>query len=255
MLLKYNKYLNAEILTESFVKPDPPNVKAVYNTQSYYDNFTKLNSTAKNEITKIINTERGKYDKVANAAKVEYDKIANAAKAEMDKIIDAATIKYNKEVTEEMVNRLKKDLLHRQICIIDEKGSQKILDVNDVILGEKGTISFPVLVENNDTKYRYCWENEGKSKIFFVDKFLEYFEEHYLNQFIVYKGKPMKGGNQKKYIKQVTEIGIYNGETQDYIAVEADDKSQQLLIHTEPIKIMDSRLKTLDPYGEENWED
>ena len=54
----------------------------------------------------------------------------------------------------------------------------------------------------------------------------------------------------------VEQAGVLHqpGTTTDDLYLSCDDKTSQLLIHTIPIKILDMKLKTLDPYGEENWE-
>ena len=55
-------------------------------------------------------------------------------------------------------------------------------------------------------------------------------------------------------MKEVVKIGIHTGQAQDYLIVECDDKTTQLLYHNEPIKLIDPKMKILDPYGEENWD-
>jgi hypothetical protein len=55
-------------------------------------------------------------------------------------------------------------------------------------------------------------------------------------------------------IKQPKDFGVHNGTTQDFIILSCDDGTSVLLAHTRDIKIMDEKIKTLDPYGEENWD-
>jgi len=163
--------------------------------------------------------------------------------------------KAKKNAVEVMVEKLKDELLNKLISVMDENGRQKILDVGDVIIGNKDGDYYPVIQDSdNEKKVRYTWENNDKSKIFDVGKFLDFFEKYYSNQYLAFQGKSLKGGDNKKFVKHVLRIGVHNGTAQDFLIVECDDKTSYLLSHTQPIKIYDIKLKELDPYGEENWE-
>ena len=232
MLNKYSKYLNSEILKENHVKPDPPGVKKLYDTKTYHNDFSKI------------------FNNPAEKLKRE----ADAAIAKIQKDMNDAIAKAKKGSVEIMVEQLKKELDGQLICIFDENGRQKILQVNDVTIGNKGNDYWPVLVEDDGRKFRYNWENDSKSRIFNIGRFLNFFDENYLDQLLQFTGKPLKGGDKMKYVKHVIRIGIHNGGSQDYLITESEDKTQQLLFHQEPIKILDMRLKELDPYGEENWD-
>lgn len=174
-------------------------------------------------------------------------------KTEFDKILNEAMAKVKKEAAEVMAKKLKSDLQGKLISMYDENGKQKILEVNDVIVENKGIEHYPVIVEDDKKKIKYAWEKDASSKISDLGKFLDFFEKHYLNQYISFQGKPLKGGSEMRYRKHVVRIGI-NESSQDFLIVECDDKTSQILLHTQPIKIMDMKLKEIDPHGEENWE-
>jgi hypothetical protein len=210
MLIKYNKYLNSEILTESHMKPDPPGVKAIQEVKSYRNEFNNI----------------------------------------MREVLSKA----KKEATDKMVETLREEWIGKIVSMHDENGRQKILEVNEIHSASKGDDYYPLIVEDKDRKFRFYWEDEAKSRLFDVGRFLKFFEEHYIDQYIMFHGKPVKGGDSIKYTKHVLRIGVHNGTTQDFLIVESDDKTSQLLIHNQPIKIMDQKLKILDPYGEENWD-
>lgn len=214
MLKNYSKYSNIEILNESFIKPDPAGIKKLYDSKSYYAEFNKIHNEALSKVKE-----------------------------------QSATL---------MTAKLKEDLVGKIICLLDETGKQKILEVGDVILGNKGQDYYPVIKEADDgdkgRTIRYMWESEPKSKIFDMGRFLDFFETHYLDQLIMYNGKSTKGGELIKYVKTVVQIGIMNSALQDFITVVCDDETSQLLIHTDPIKLMDKKVKEIDPYGEENWD-
>lgn len=242
MLKNYNKYLNLDVLNENHVKQDPPGSKKLYDTKSYSNEFSKTLNTTIAENTNDI-------DKKLSAIKKEV--------AALEKAKIAAAEKAKKDATETMVEKLKNDLSGKIISIFYENSRQKIIEVGDVIVGNKGSEYYPVLVDADDKnkKIRYQWENDSKSKIFDIGNFLEFFEEHYIDQLLMFQGRPVKDGEQMKYLKHVIRIGVHNGTTQDFIIVESDDKTSQLLVHNQPIKILDMRLKELDPHGEENWDD
>ena len=242
MLKNYSKYLNDDVLNENHVKPDPAGSKKLYDTKSYSTEFSKT-------LTNTVAESTSEIDKKLAVMKKE---VAALEKSKID-----AAEKAKKSAVEIMVEKLKKDLVGKLICLYDENSRQKIIDIGDVIVGNKGTEYYPVFVDADDDKkkIRYYWENDGKSKLFNAGKFLEFFEEYYLDQLLMFQGRPVKGGEQMKYLKHVVRIGVHNGTTQDFIIVESDDKTSQLLVHNQPIKILDMRLKELDPHGEENWDD
>ncbi len=239
MLKKYNSYLNLEVLNEDMIKPDPPGVKKIYDTKSFYNEFHNVLNDTTNKNTRDIDKNLAELKKKMS---------------ELEKEKKVAVEKAKKDSAEIMVEELKKSINGKIIGVMDENGRQKILEVNDVILGNNKGDYYPVIFEDKERKVKYSWQDEGKAKLFDVGKFLDFFEEHFIDQLLTYQGKPIKGGDQIKYTKHVVRIGVHNGTTQDFIIVECDDKTSQLLVHTQPIKIMDMRLKTLDPYGEENWE-
>jgi hypothetical protein len=174
---------------------------------------------------------------------------------EFNAILTAAMTKVKKEASEIMASKLKEDLSGKIISVIDENNRQKILEVNDVVVGNKGNEYYPVLVEDKDRKVRFNWENEPKSKIFNIGRFLDFFEEHYLDKLLIFQGRPTKGGGDKRrYVKHIQRIGVENGTAQDFLIIRDDKNVEYLLLHDQPIKIMDMKLKELDPYGEENWD-
>jgi hypothetical protein len=175
-------------------------------------------------------------------------------KDEFTKIMNDAYIKAKKDSSDEMIKVLKERYIGKLISTYDNNGRQKILMVNDVIEGKSGNDYYPILFEDDKKQLRYCWDHDNRSNIYRVDKFLDSFEEYYIDQLIMFQGRPVKGGQESRYIKHIIKIGIHNGAAQDSIIVEADDKTQQLLNHTQPIKILDMKLKELDPFGEENWD-
>jgi len=175
-------------------------------------------------------------------------------KEEFSKISEEALAKAKQEASLEMIKQLKDSYLGKLISTYDQNGRQKILMVNDVIEGKAGSDYYPILFEDDKKQVRYLWEHDNRSNIYRVDRFLEYFEEYYIDQLIMFQGKPVKGGQEARYIKHVLRIGIHNGTAQDSLIIESEDKTQQLLNHTQPIKILDMKLKELDPYGEENWD-
>jgi len=233
LLTKYYKYVNDEILTESNVKPDPPGYKEATTSLNYRDKFNK-----------IINDIQGK------AKKITAD-IQTKATKEIDEILE----KSKKDISDLIIKQLEEDLKGRLICMTDDNGRQRILRVNKVSEVKSGGNYYPLIIESDDKKIKYNWDNDAKSRIFKMDAFLEYFEEHFLDQLVAFQGKPTKGGQEARYIKHIMRIGIYGGTNQDNAIVETDDGTQLLLMHQHPIKIMDMRLKHLDPYGEENWEE
>lgn len=186
-------------------------------------------------------------------AKQAYDN--KSYNAEFAKILTDAMAKIKKETTTIMVEKLKKELKGKYISMTDEKSKQRIVDVNDVVIGNKSEDYYPVVEDSDGRKFRYSWENQAISNIFDVGKFLDFFEIHYLDQLLTFWGKPLKGGGaETKNVKHIVRIGVNNGSAQDFIIVESDDKKSYILSHTKPIKIMDMKLKELDPYGEEDWE-
>ncbi len=211
-----SKIQNEIKLNESkYVLPDPPGSKEIYKTN--VENRTKFNNI--------------------------YTEAINKAKR------DAVDI---------MIENLKKDLIEKTISIQDENGRQKILEVSDVVRGTSGGDFYPVIVEidENGTKksVRYYWESE-RGAIFQIDRYLNFFEKNYLGKLLSFAGKPVKGGDIIQYVKTIVRIGIYNGAVSDNILVEDDEGKQRILMFTQPIKIMDEKVKEIDPYAEENWDD
>jgi hypothetical protein len=242
MLKTYNKYLDLEVVNETHILTDPPGANKLLNSKTYSAEFSTILNT---NITK--NTDG--FDKKINDLK-------NQVKA-LEKAKVEVTEKSKSDAAEVMVEKLKKDLKGKIIGIQDTQGRQKILEVNDVEVGKSNCEYYPVIVDDKDRKIRYSWESkDNKAKIFDIGFFLEFFEEHYIDKLLMFQGRPIKGGggDQIRYIKHVVRIGVHNGTTQDFLIVENDDKTSQLLIHGQPIKIMDMKLKELDPYGEENWD-
>lgn len=240
MLKTYNKYLDHEIVNENHILPDPPGASKINNGKNYSAEFQKTLNTNITENTKDFDK------KIAD--------LKNQVKA-LEKAKVEATEKAKSKAAEDMVEQLKKDLKGKIVGLSDPNGRQKILEVNDVEVGKSNGEYYPVIVEDKDRKVRYNWEaGDNRAKIFDIGAFLEFFEEHYLDKLLMFQGRPIKGGDQIRYIKHVVRIGVHNGTTQDFLIVESDDKTSQLLIHGQPIKIMDMKIKQLDPYGEEDWE-
>lgn len=175
---------------------------------------------------------------------------------EFNNIFNNLLLKIKEDSSIIMVNILKSEILGKIILIHDSANRQKILTVTDVIVGKKDSEYYPVIMDNdeNNKSVRYCWEDNIKSNIFDIGRFLDFFEKNYLNEIISFSGKSINGGNKTKYIKNVTRIGILKSKIQDYLVVECDDKNNLILLHNEPIKIMDKRIKEIDPYAEENWD-
>jgi hypothetical protein len=171
------------------------------------------------------------------------------------KISNDSQEKARKLAMEEMIKVLDAEIKGRLICMIDDNGRQRIIKANKISEARSGGDYFPLIVESDDKKIKYQWQSDSRCRIYMMDTFLEYFEEHFLDQLIAFQGKPVKGGQETRYIKHVTRIGIYGGMNQDNIIVESEDGSQLLLMQQHPIKILDMKLKNLDPYGEENWEE
>lgn len=173
---------------------------------------------------------------------------------ELSRLIDEEVRNAKKYAMEKAIKVLEEKLKGMVICINDENGRQKILEVNGVELGHKSGDYYPVLVEDSSKKVRYNWENSGRSQIFDIAKFLTYFEKHFNDRFLAMQAKSINGGDIQRYVKHVISIGVYTGDTQDYVMVNNDDGTSLFLMHSQPIKILDMELKQLDPYGEENWE-
>lgn len=175
---------------------------------------------------------------------------------EFSKILNDAMAKVKEEATINMAKKLENDWKGKIISFEDNSGKQKIVEVVNVIVENKGQDYYPVIVEDKDRKFRFGWENGGKrSTIHDVGKFLDFFEKYYLGNLLMFQGKPLKGGGDfNKMIKTPIRIGKTFGSSQDFIIMECDDDTTVFLQHTAKIKIMDEKIKTLDPYGEENWD-
>jgi hypothetical protein len=161
--------------------------------------------------------------------------------------------KAKKETTDYIIFKLKEDFIGKLISL-HENGKQRIIDVKDIIIGNKGIEYYPVLIDSEDEKKKIKYEWEKDVKIFNIGNFLDFFEENFIDEYIMFLGRPVKGGESKKYNKIIKRIGVHNGVSQDFLIVECDDNTTLLLFHDQPIKILDKKLKEIDPYGEENWD-
>ena len=163
--------------------------------------------------------------------------------------------KIREDVTKTMVDVLKKDLLDRTVSILNERGYHKIIYVKDIIMTQSGQESFIFLVESDKMKCKYLIDNDNKSKIFFVDDYVKFFKDNYLNNVISFQGISEKG-NDMKFTKHIVKIGIKNsvGNAKDSLIVVDDEGFKYSINYYLPIKLYDIRVKELDPYGEENWE-
>ena len=217
MLKKYFSYLNEEASgIDHLIKPDPKGHKDAMND--------KINF--KTEFTTKMNEEMKK--------------------------VKEFEAKVKRETSEEFIDVLKKALMGRTILLQNETGN-KILKVNDVIMGNTGTDHYPIIIQNEKLKSRYIYEDTNKSNIQFVDTYLKFFEDHYLGEYIKFTGKSVKTGSDAQYTRHIIRIGIQHG-TRDQIVVEDQEGVRYQLNLSGAIKIYDQKLKELDPYGEENWE-
>jgi len=176
-------------------------------------------------------------------------------KNDFDAIQKKAIEEARKNAAVDMAKKFKDNLKGAHISVKDENGRNKILFVNDVAVEKAGDNYILIIIEDKDKKVKYYWFDNNISKIFRIDKFLQFFEKNYLGQLILFQGKPVKGGNEMRYTKEVTRIGTHEGPRDDNVIVLSDDDTQQFLMFEKPIKILDKKVKALDPYGEENWEE
>lgn len=232
-----NKYSKFKLNEATLIKPDPPGSREIYVTKSYRADCTKIN----NDI--IIEKTKDLEKKIAEANVI----LQGLQRAKIE-----AIEKSKKESAESMAKILEKQLKDKIICVLDDNGKQKILTVDSVSVEKKGTEYFPLIKEDNDHKIIYDWTNEAKSKIFDLSRFLDFFEKYYMGNLLSFTGKPLNNGQPSVYQKHIIRIGIHDGDAQDSLIVDNDDGTQELLVHTNPIKILDMKLKTLDPYGEED---
>lgn len=202
-----------------------------YIKESVISNIIKPDPSGLNKILNNQKTYRGEFQNKFNIA---YKKI-------------------RKEISEIMIETMKKDLVGRLISIKNVKGCTKIIDVKDIILGNDGDEFYPVIFENDNKKCRYLYENNDRSTIFFLDDFMTFFKNNYLNNILVFNGKSMKG-IETRFTKHIIDISYNQINENDQVLVEDDKKNKYVLYYTLPIKILDMRVKELDPYGEENWE-
>lgn len=169
--------------------------------------------------------------------------------------LNEGIMKVKKDVCESMIETLKKDLIGRLVLTKNEKGDLKILDVKNVIVEKHGDDFYPIIIENKDKKSIYIYDSDEKSRIFFLDDFMTFFEDNFLNKLLCFNGKSINGRKEMRFTKYITGIGfnqMKNGS--DQLLIEDDNGNKYILYHTKPIKILDMRVKELDPYGEENWE-
>jgi hypothetical protein len=218
MLKKYFSYLNEEASAiDHLIKPDPKGHKDAMND--------------------VVNFKTEFSTKMAT---------------EMQKVKEFEA-KIKRELSEEFIDVLKKALMGRTILVQNEQGYNKILKVNNVVMGNTGADHYPVIIQNEKLKSRYVYEDTNKAKIQFVDTYLRFFEDHYLGEYIKFTGKSVKTGSEAQYTRHIIRIGIQHG-TRDQIVVEDQDGVRYQLNLSGAIKIYDQKLKELDPYGEENWE-
>lgn len=232
-----NKYSNFNLNEATLIKPDPPGVRDIYATKSYSAECVKIQRDTISAKTKDIEQKIFETDTLL---------------AQLKRSKTIATEEAKKDAAELMVKSLEAQLKGKVICLLDENERQKILTVEKVILDKKGNEYFPLIIEDDDHKIRYNWINEQRSKIFDLSKFLDFFETHYIDNLLSFTGRPVNGGKNTIYQKHIVRIGIHDGDVQDSLIVDNDDGTQELLEHTAPIKILDMKLKTLDPYGEED---
>lgn len=194
----------------------------------------------------IIKPDPKGYSKILNDRKSYKNEYLGRIKTAMEKV--------TKDVAETMIETIKEDITGRLIAVKNDQGYTKIIHVKEITITQSNNQYYPLIEENKDRKVRYVYDNDDKSRIFFMDTFLTFFEENYLNNVISFNGNSLKSGSDMKFTKHIVDIGIRHQLTSDQILVD-DDKGNRYVFHWEqPIKLFDMRIKELDPYGEENWE-
>lgn len=176
---------------------------------------------------------------------------------EINDLITDAIEKAKKEALTSILDKIKKELINKLICIIDDSNRQKIIAVDDVVIEKNGKENFLFLVEKDSSgerKIRFAYENPKGGEVFNMSRYLEFFEENFLDKYIQFTGKPLTGGNEGIYRKVVVALGVSDFRNNDYIIVECDDKTKLFLNHNLPINLIDSFLKELDPHSEEDWD-
>jgi len=178
---------------------------------------------------------------------IDYQKaFANRMQEELTKV--------RKAITEEFVEIMKKELIGRTILMRNEKGHVKILKVSDVVIDKMNGVFYPLIKQDDKITCWYMYDaGADRSKITFIDTFLKFFEEHYLDEYIGFQGRSIKSGFEGKFTRHIVRIGIQRS-LRDSILVEDDTGARYQLAYESDIKVYDEKLKDLDPYGEEDWE-
>lgn len=183
---------------------------------------------------------------------------------EINDFVNQAVEKAKFEALKTVLDKLKSELIEKLIAIFDEKGKQKIIYVNDIII-DKDAISKDdsiFLIEKyedadgkvQERKLKFGYNNSKTANVFDVGNFLDFFENNYIDKFIQFNGKSITGGSENVFRKQVVKIGISNDTSQDYVLVGCDDNTKLILMYDKPIKLINPAIKELDPFSEESWE-
>lgn len=164
-----------------------------------------------------------------------------------------AMSKVKENVCISMIEIQKHELVGRTISIKNENGYDKIINVTDVKLGNKGGDFYPVIFESEEKKVRYMFEDEKKSMIFFIDEYIAFFKKYYAGNLLMFEGKIMGSDSNSRYTKKLTKIGIHKGQNKDEILALDSEGGKYILNVFKPFKIMDEKIHELDPWGEEDW--
>jgi len=207
-------------LNESSFLPDPQGIKNIYSSKSYHKEINNFVSQA---------IEKAKID-----------------------ALQTVLIKFKSELVEKLIS------------ILDEKGKQKIIYVNDVIIDKdiNGKDDCIFLIENyedekekvQERKIKFEYSNPKTANVVDIGRFLDFFENNYIDKYVQFTGKSITGGPEMLFRKQVVKIGISNDASQDYVLVGCDDNTKIFLIYDKPMKLIKPAIKGLDPFSEESWE-
>jgi hypothetical protein len=180
---------------------------------------------------------------------------------EINDLVTQAIENAKREALKKVVEKIKNELIDRLICILDENNKQLIVYVSDVVIEKNGNSHNILLIEKDvddegsttERKIKFAYENH-RCEVFYMDKYLSFFEENFLNKYIRFYGKPINGGTEALFTKEINLIGVRNERNQDHLIVECTDKTRLYLNHKMPIKLIEPFLKELDPYSEEDWD-
>jgi hypothetical protein len=174
-------------------------------------------------------------------------------KSEYDKRLAKAMSKVKENVCSSMIDTLKQELVGRTISLKNENGYDKIINVTDVKMGNKGLEFYPVIFETEEKKVRYVFEDEKKSMIFFIDEYIAFFKKFYAGNLLIFEGKVMGSDSNARYTKKLIKMGIHKGQNKDEVLALDNEGGKYILNVFKPFKILDEKIHELDPWGEEDW--